>query len=98
MLMIGIIVFLSVSGVSASDTKKTFFHSEPVYRNVFLASFRKQPPQEKQMENVRGVYYIVDSSSFMKTDTERSGPYRSLGRTILVEEALITEKKGRNKK
>ena len=103
-LIIKIVVFLSVSCVSASDEQPvsestitsgketTFFNSEPVYRTVPLASFRKQPPPEKLMENVRGLYYIVDYSSFMKADTDRNGQFKALGKTVFVEETLLTEK------
>ena len=102
-LIIKIVVFLSVTCVYASDERSspkeissgketTFFNSEPVYRTVPLASFRKQPPPEKLMENVRGLYYIVDSSSFMKADTDRNGQFKALGKTVFVEETLLTEK------
>ena len=101
-LIIKIVVFLSVSCVSASDEQpvsesaipsgkeETFFNSEPVYRTVPLASFPKRQLPDKLMENVRGLYYIVDASGFVKADTDRSKEYRVLGSTVLVDETLLT--------
>ena len=84
--------FLCISGVYAnSDKKETFFNSEPTYRTVLITSFLKQP-EKKQMENVRGLYYIVDAFGYTTADAERSGQYRALGSTVFVEETLLTEK------
>ena len=101
-LIVRMSILLSVpAGVSASDerpsTEKifivreaTFFNSEPVYREKPLASFPKRSPPDRLMENVGGLYYIVDASSFVKADTDRSGGYRALGKTVLVDETLLS--------
>jgi len=94
-----LIVFIYASGVYAdSGEEETFVNSEPVYRNLPPASFLKPPPEKKKMENVRGLYYIVDTSSFMKADSDRSGEYRALGKTVFVEESLLTGKTGGKRK
>ena len=100
-LIIKIVVFLSVTCVSASDERsspeeissgkeETFFNSDPAYRKLPLASFPKRQLPDKLMENVRGLYYIVDASGFVKADTDRSKEYRVLGSTVLVDETLLT--------
>ena len=100
-LILNMVVSLSVPGVYASDERsspkeissgkeETFFNSDPAYRKLPLASFPKRQLPDKLMENVRGLYYIVDASGFVKADTDRSKEYRVLGSTVLVDETLLT--------
>jgi len=103
--IVNIVVFLSVACVFASDERPasesalpavreaTFFNSAPVYRkNVPPASFPKRSPPDRLMENAGGLYYIVDASFFVKADRDRSGEYRAPGKSVLVDEALLTGK------